>query len=565
MIENNLNLARKWRSKSFDQIVGQDLAVKILRNSLYLNHFFPVYLFSGQRGCGKTSAARIFACALNCKNLDLFQKDPKIKLPCLECDSCLAMAQSRHPDFIEMDAASHTGVDNIRQIIDSSTFLPVLGKKKIYLIDEAHMLSKSAFNAFLKLLEEPPAFVTFILATTDPEKIIETVKSRCFQVLFNFINQDSLVEHLKNICESENIKYDISGLEVIFKQSQGSARDAINLLEQVRFSSSIVDKKSVQRVLGHPSQDALLELMRLLNGASNYQELHEFLGKLNFDAISYDYVYYALMELAKNIVYIKNGVDLKDSIVKESGILQEISLGWVLVFLDLLVNNELIFQKSSNKKLVLELLFIKILALDGTVAQPSPVSIPALIKSSNTEIEKKNFKKVETDDSWSSFLTKVSEFDDPVLTSIFKQAQFDQLDNTNMRVRVFIDKKFSFLQHLLEESKPNWLKILKEVFGDRADLDYILKEGIVSEQKGFAKVEAGSATSTTEVKSVANSYNSSGHSNQAQPKKDFVIKKQSNATVSSVDISDKQTWKLSNSLVDIFPGKIIEINENSKE
>jgi len=149
----NLNLARKWRSRNFDQIVGQDLAIRMLRNSLYLSQFFPVYLFAGQRGCGKTSTARVFASAINCANLSKFQKNPKkCHVPCLECESCCAMLSGNHPDFIEIDAASHTGVDNVRQIIESSSYMPLMGKKKIYLIDEAHMLSKAAFNAFLKIL-----------------------------------------------------------------------------------------------------------------------------------------------------------------------------------------------------------------------------------------------------------------------------------------------------------------------------------------------------------------------------------------------------------------------------
>src|SRR5436190_12511038 len=202
----SVNLSRKWRSQNFDQIIGQDLVVRILKNSLYLNHFFPVYLFAGQRGCGKTSTARVFAAALNCQVLPDFQKNPKkLDVPCLMCASCLAMSQGNHPDFIEIDAASHTGVDNIRNIIESSSLLPLLGRKRIYLIDEAHMLSKAAFNAALKILEEPPATALFMLATTNPHKIIDTVKSRCFQLFFTAISHEPLKNHLSFICKEEKI------------------------------------------------------------------------------------------------------------------------------------------------------------------------------------------------------------------------------------------------------------------------------------------------------------------------------------------------------------------------
>src|SRR5436190_2589751 len=235
-----LNLSRKWRSQDFDHIVGQDLVVRILKNSLYLGHYFPVYLFAGQRGCGKTSTARIFAAAVNCSGLVSFQKDPKKSvIPCLVCDSCRAMQHGNHPDFIEIDAASHTGVDNIRSIIESSSLLPLIGRKRVYLIDEAHMLSKAAFNAALKILEEPPATALFILATTNQHKILDTVRSRCFQLFFTPIAYDSLRDHLRTICLKENISYDVDALDLIIRHTQGSARDALNVLEQVRFSNSI--------------------------------------------------------------------------------------------------------------------------------------------------------------------------------------------------------------------------------------------------------------------------------------------------------------------------------------
>ena len=148
---NNLNLARKWRPKDFKQIIGQEIPIKILLNSLYLKKLFPVYLFAGPRGCGKTSTARIFAAAINCEQLINFQNKPNShSIPCLKCESCKSMLNAQHPDFIEIDAASHTGVENVRQILQNCVYIPLSGNKKIYLIDEAHMLSKASFNAFLK-------------------------------------------------------------------------------------------------------------------------------------------------------------------------------------------------------------------------------------------------------------------------------------------------------------------------------------------------------------------------------------------------------------------------------
>ena len=261
----HLNLARKWRSKHFDELVGQELVVRLVKNSLYRTLIFPVYLLSGTRGCGKTSLARIFAAALNCQALGAFQKNPQgQQLPCLTCTSCIAMQAMNHPDFIEIDAASHTGVDNVRAIIEAASFVPVLGTKKIYLIDEAHMLSKAAFNAFLKILEEPPTSVVFMLATTDPHKILETVTSRCFQLFFEPIKRDTVIAHLARICTEEGIAYEQEALALIAQESEGSMRDALNLVERVRIAHSSLTANAVTELLGKIDETRLEELFQVV-------------------------------------------------------------------------------------------------------------------------------------------------------------------------------------------------------------------------------------------------------------------------------------------------------------
>lgn len=352
---HNLNLARKWRPATFDDVIGQDLAIKILRNSIYLNHFFPVYLFSGHRGCGKTSTARIFASAANCFKLSDFQKDPKsTTLPCMECDSCVAMSLQKHPDFIEIDAASHTGVENIRQIIESSSFLPVLASRKIYLIDEAHMLSRAAFNAFLKLLEEPPASVIFILATTEPDKILDTVRSRSFQLFFNFVEQGSLYKSLKNICDKEGILYEEDALLVITRESEGSVRDAQNLLERVRFSADKVTKSVVYDVLGFPSQEVLLDLVVKILKKVDTQELISYFNSINFYNLSAELVYEKILLLIRDMIYHKNGVSIEGLAGFETDMPLESFLG----LLEFLNSHEDVFLKVSNKLVYLEMLLI---------------------------------------------------------------------------------------------------------------------------------------------------------------------------------------------------------------
>ena len=298
-----LNLARKWRSRTFNEIVGQEMAISMLRNSLYKNHFFPVYLFAGQKGCGKTSTARILAAAANCEQLEAFQTDPsKHALPCLECTSCTNMYAGTHADFIEIDAASHTGVDDVRALLESCSFMPLMGRKKIYLIDEAHMLSKAAFNAFLKVLEEPPAQVLFMMATTELHKIPETVRSRCFQLHFNAIDRTLLHEHLTAICTEEKIDCTPEALTLILHETGGSARDAINLLEQVRFASETVTADEVQKALGLISPHRLTQLFALMV-EGNTSEVLEQLKVINFNSLNPTRLWQLLLGLVRTLIW----------------------------------------------------------------------------------------------------------------------------------------------------------------------------------------------------------------------------------------------------------------------
>jgi len=379
-----LNLARKWRSKSFDQIIGQELSIKMLKNSLYLDHYFPVYLFSGQRGCGKTTTARVFACALNCERLPEFQKSPKqCVVPCLECASCTAMLAGNHPDFIEMDAASHTGVDSVRQIVDSSTLLPLMGRKKIYLIDEAHMLSKAAFNAFLKILEEPPSSVLFILATTDTQKIIDTVKSRCFQLFFRSVKTDTLLQHLVTVCEKEKIAADVAALHLIIKETSGSVRDALNLLEQVRFSSSRVSKDAVLAVLGHIDDSRLVALFKILLHHGPSQVL-TFLHDLGVEQKSATFIWKRLVQLVRASLWIKHGVEpphFTEYAHEIKQITRTCSWDRLSSMFDALCSNELIFNKTTAKQALLEMILLQLCNKDTSEDSSSGMATPPLLPS----------------------------------------------------------------------------------------------------------------------------------------------------------------------------------------
>lgn len=258
-------LARKWRPKSFETLVGQDHVVRALTNALQQNRLHHAYLFTGTRGVGKTTVARILAKSLNCEK-------GITASPCGVCDACTEIDRGRFIDLIEVDAASNTQVDAMRDLLDNAQYAPTSGRFKVYIIDEVHMLSKSAFNAMLKTLEEPPAHVKFILATTDPQKVPVTVLSRCLQFNLRQMAGTSIIEHLQNILGQENIPFESTALHLIARAAAGSMRDALSLTDQaIAYGGQTVNESEVRAMLGAIDQSYLFQLINALlanDGAS---------------------------------------------------------------------------------------------------------------------------------------------------------------------------------------------------------------------------------------------------------------------------------------------------------
>src|SRR5512145_809237 len=223
-----LVLARKYRSKTFDDLIGQEHIARTLTRAIESGRIAHAFLFCGTRGTGKTSTARILAKCLNCE-----AGDGPTPRPCNKCTSCQAVARGEDMDVIEIDAASNTGVDNVRDIIANAQYRPARSRFKVYIIDEVHMLSKSAFNALLKTMEEPPEHVKFILATTEPEKVLPTILSRCQRYDFRNIPTREIAGHLKNICQQEGITADEDALLLVAKSGAGSMRDSLSLLDRL--------------------------------------------------------------------------------------------------------------------------------------------------------------------------------------------------------------------------------------------------------------------------------------------------------------------------------------------
>lgn len=251
-------LARKWRPRTFAQLVGQDHINKALINSLNQQRLHHAYLFTGTRGVGKTSVARLLAKALNCEKG--ISADP-----CLRCDACVAIEQGRFIDLIEIDGASRTRVEDTREILENVQYAPTNGRFKIYLIDEVHMLSQHSFNALLKTLEEPPAHVKFILATTDPQKLPITVLSRCLQFNLKHLQPTIISNYLQHILDDEKFSYDISALTLLATAARGSMRDALSLLDQAIAScDKHLRTQDVKDSLGYTQQDYAFQLLDAL-------------------------------------------------------------------------------------------------------------------------------------------------------------------------------------------------------------------------------------------------------------------------------------------------------------
>ncbi len=251
-------LARKWRPRTFSQLVGQEHINKALSNSLNQKRLHHAYLFTGTRGVGKTSVARLLAKALNC------EKGISAE-PCLQCSACLAIEQGRFIDLIEIDGASRTRIEDTRELLDNVQYVPTNGRFKIYLIDEVHMLSQHSFNALLKTLEEPPTHVKFLLATTDPQKLPVTILSRCLQFNLKHLQADVICQHLEHILADEQLNYDKPALELLAKAARGSMRDALSLLDQAIAScDDYLHTQDVKNSLGYTQQDYALQLLQAL-------------------------------------------------------------------------------------------------------------------------------------------------------------------------------------------------------------------------------------------------------------------------------------------------------------
>ena len=340
-------LYRKYRPKTFSDVYGQDIIVKTLQNSIKNNKLTHAYLFIGPRGTGKTSIAKIFAKTINCENLS-------DGISCEKCSTCLSNNSNENVDVIEMDAASNNGVNEIREIKNHVTLLPTYSKYKVYIIDEVHMLTKEAFNALLKTLEEPPKHVIFILATTEPHKIPLTIVSRCQSFEFKPIPKNIIVERLKYISDCENIDVDSDSLELIALDSNGGMRDAIGMLDQLNsYCDNKITKEDVILLNGRISENEIEKFLENII-KNNIKECFEFSTLIDNEGKNYVYICEDIIKFLRDIL-------IKRQMEKSNDIFKNIDNDEMMQIIYIFNNSISEMENSKDKKIFFDLSILQIL------------------------------------------------------------------------------------------------------------------------------------------------------------------------------------------------------------
>ena len=494
-------LARKYRPTNFNEVVGQEHIVQAISNGISQDRIHQAYIFAGTRGVGKTTLARILAKCLNCQS----QENPT-STPCDNCANCEEIRIGRHLDFLEVDAASKTGVDDMRDLLETVQYKPSQGRYKIYLIDEVHMLSTSSFNALLKTLEEPPAHIIFIFATTNPDKIPKTVQSRCLQLNLKTVGGPVLSGHLKKIIDLESIPYDEESVELICNSAKGSVRDALTLLDQaIAHGNGELKSIDVKKLLGTIDDSLLISLINSVvdgDGEGAFNHLYK------IEELSPEYE-----AILKSIISILHKTSLeqvlcnsKDSAIKD--LANRVDEEFCQLLYEIAVNAYSKFHVHPSAKESLEICLLRMLAFNplhkidqspprAPVKEKKNLKIESLSKSSKSELQPEvkvveaihesntpvilkeintkappviNGKIINSSESWVSFF-------DSLDISVFARSYFGYLSyasyENNTLILVGLDEENKIPDNIFSEFKSACMSIL----GD--DLDIKVEHGHV--------------------------------------------------------------------------------------
>lgn len=377
-------LYRRFRPKTFSEILGQDHITQTLKNQVIANRVGHAYLFTGCRGCGKTSAAKVLSRAINCLN-------PKDGEPCNECSICKAALDGSLTDMVEMDAASNNSVDDVRAIRDEVNFLPTLAKYRVYIIDEVHMLSTGAFNALLKTLEEPPQHVKFILATTEPQKLPATILSRCQRFDFKKISEDKIIENINKICKECKIDYNDSALNLIAELSEGAMRDALSILERcAQDGENYIDDKKIKKLVGIPETTYILNIMESIIKYDVEKAIIETETIIN-EGKDVNNILWEMIKLTRDLMLMKSTGNISNIYTKQEtdtmkSIIKNIETERMLKIIYKLSELENDIKWSSQRNIVFQVGILNLCRKESMTLEERIEKLESVIKNGNVKI-----------------------------------------------------------------------------------------------------------------------------------------------------------------------------------
>ena len=469
-------LSLKLRPQRFDEVVGQTHVTRTLQNAIGLDRVAHGYIFSGPRGVGKTTTARILAKVLNCKN-------PKDNNPCGTCVNCTEITQGSNLDVQELDGASNRGIDEMRDLREAVKYPPNNSKYRIYIIDEVHMLTREAFNALLKTLEEPPPHVIFIMATTDAHKVPATILSRTQRFDFKHISINDISEYLKQILESENIKYDTDGIRLIAQKADGSLRDSLSLLDQtIAYASDALDVETIRDVLGIIKENVFLNIIQTIEKRDHKEVIHQLSQLIDAGYAISDFIS-GFNEFLRNCMIQKTGESAKLN-------LSENSLNWLqtdcrfstadfLRMLDLSLQFESKLRFLQQPQISLEALFIKLSMMDASVDIASILSgeVPKTISVKKPESQKPSI----TTENPDSPLVQTEPIDSPQPTE--NNPVTEKL--TTPTPPVVSEPVPQQVRNLtLEDFNNSWTEIIEELEEKNSKIAHFLEEAKLSSFDG---------------------------------------------------------------------------------
>ncbi|MDR0803763.1 MAG: DNA polymerase III subunit gamma/tau [Rickettsiales bacterium] len=462
MSENYTVLARKYRSQNFESLIGQDVLVKTLTTAIKTDRIAHAYMLTGIRGTGKTSTARILAKALNC-----LSSDRATATPCGTCDNCRAIAAGQHIDVIEIDAASHTGVDNMRDMLESAGYRPTNGRYKVYIIDEVHMLSTGAFNALLKTLEEPPAHVVFILATTEIRKVPVTILSRCQRFDLARVPVETLKKHFAMIADSEQVELSDAADELIARAADGSVRDGLSLLDQaIAQTGGHVDEAAVLGMLKRADRAVVLDFMKtILSGdtaaaLTKTDELYNSgadMALLLTDIMEWTHwatrMHPALrMDNSQNTPYTADGRE------QIAAILKTVSLNTLSRLWQVMVSSTLEIQTAGNQKQAFDMLVVRLINI-AEIPDFSVLLAQDKVKNEKLKVEIKEPNGISTAENLTAALQEDKEL---MLLSHW---------NNNLEIMEFSDGNIRYCDR---KNDAEFMARLKKFLRDKTGRDWIL-------------------------------------------------------------------------------------------